>query len=147
MRAGRSLLFPGRGLESSICQSLSFDCGGGIRMKAFPRVVRPVLLAACLLTVASASLNFLAGRTPFFSASAQQAQVVVVNAATFASDSTLAPSSVAAAFGVFKTQNDQAFVANTKPLPTTLGGIKVTINGVDAQLFFTSNSQINFIVP
>ena len=116
-------------------------------MKVILQAARPVSLAACLLILASLCLNFLAGRTQFFSASTQQATVVVVNAATFASDSALAPDAIAAAFGVFKTQNDQVFIAPPGPLPTTLGGVKVTVNNVDARLFFTSNSQINFIVP
>ncbi|HWQ32012.1 MAG TPA: pre-peptidase C-terminal domain-containing protein [Blastocatellia bacterium] len=76
-----------------------------------------------------------------------QSQVVVINAASFASDNVLAPDSVAAAFGAFKTQNDQAYVAPGIPLPTTLGGVKVTIGGTDAQLLFTSNTQINLIIP
>ncbi len=74
-------------------------------------------------------------------------QVVAVNAGSFASDGVLAPDTVGAAFGVFKTLNDQNYSASTTPLPTTLGGVKLTIGGTDAGLLFTSNSQINFVVP
>ncbi len=74
-------------------------------------------------------------------------QVVAVNAASFASDRVLAPETIGAAFGAFKTTNDQNYSASTTPLPTTLGGVKITVGGTDAPLLFTSNSQINFIVP
>lgn len=108
-------------------------------------LARSILLVALLLTVASASLAWLTIPSTF----AQEAapEVVTVNAATYASDSTVAPNSIAVAFGVFKTQNGQPFAATTLPLPTLLGGVRVTVNGVDAKLFFTSNGQINFLVP
>ena len=75
------------------------------------------------------------------------AQIAVVNAATYATDNTVAPDSIAAVFGAFKTQTGQPFFALARPLPTILGGVKVTVNNVDAKLFFTSNGQINFLVP
>ena len=60
---------------------------------------------------------------------------------------TLAPDLITAAFGAFITQNGQIFVASTVPLPTTLGGVRLQVNGVDAPLFFVSPGQINFAVP
>ncbi len=81
-----------------------------------------------------------------FIPSAQQAGLAAVNAASFVGF-TLAPDTITAMFGVFQTQNGQSFVANSLPLPTTLGGVKVSINGVDASLYYTSNTQINFRVP
>lgn len=80
-------------------------------------------------------------------AASAQAQVTIVNAASFASDSVLAPDSVAAAFGVFKTQNNQVYIAPGTPLPTTLGGVKVNIGGTDAPLLFVGLNQINLIIP
>jgi uncharacterized protein (TIGR03437 family) len=79
-------------------------------------------------------------------ASAQFAGAAVTNAASFVSDS-FAPNSLAAVFGRFQTTNGQVFVVPTQPLPTTLGGVKVTINGVDSQLSVASNGQINLVVP
>src|SRR5207245_8112905 len=105
------------------------------------------LRVAFLLIAASAAIVWLSGQTLIPTAFAQAAQVVTVNAATYANDSTVAPNSIAIAFGVFKTQNGQPFAATTLPLPTLLGGIKVTVSGVDAKLFFTSNGQINFLIP
>lgn len=78
--------------------------------------------------------------------SAQQAGLAAVNAASYAGD-TLAPDVITAMFGTFQTQNGQTAVAGSQPLPTTLGGVKVSVNGTDAGLFFVSNSQINFRVP
>lgn len=78
--------------------------------------------------------------------SAQQAGLAAVNAASFAGD-VLAPDTITALFGSFQTQDGQTAVATAQPLPTTLGGVKVSVNGADAGLFFVSNSQINFRVP
>ncbi|MCG3159846.1 MAG: hypothetical protein JMDDDDMK_00871 [Acidobacteria bacterium] len=81
-----------------------------------------------------------------FIPTAQQAGFAVVNAASFSAD-TLAPDTIAAVFGPFQTQNNQAAIANTLPLPTTLGGVKVSVNGTDASLFFAAPGQINLRVP
>ncbi len=81
-----------------------------------------------------------------FVPSAQAAGLAAVNAASFVGDS-LAPDTITALFGSFQTQTGQSAVATTQPLPTTLGGLKVSVNGTDAGLFFVSNSQINFRVP
>jgi uncharacterized protein (TIGR03437 family) len=81
------------------------------------------------------------------SVAAQQAQVTVVSAASYASDKTAPPDSIAAAFGTFRTQDNQTFTASTRPLPTTLGGVKVRIGNTDAGLFFVSPTQINLLIP
>ncbi len=81
----------------------------------------------------------------------------VVNAASYGAQATtnpsdaykrtLAPDMIAAAFGTFITQNGQPFLASTNPLPTTLGGVRLQVNGVDAPLFFVAPGQINFAIP
>ena len=109
--------------------------------------IRSALLTSLLLSTLIALMHFFPERLPGFSASAQQSSIAVVNAASFANNGTIAPDEIASIFGAFRTQNDQLFVATTLPLPTTLGGVRVTVNGVSAQLFFTSNTQINFIIP
>jgi uncharacterized protein (TIGR03437 family) len=83
---------------------------------------------------------------PTFTTSAPQSSVTVVNAASYAAD-VVAPDSIAAAFGMFQTQDGQSAAPASLPLPSTLNGIKININGVDAPLFYVSNSQINFLVP
>jgi uncharacterized protein (TIGR03437 family) len=72
--------------------------------------------------------------------------MAVVNAASFFSDA-IAPNSIAAVFGRFQTTGGGLTVAKGLPLPTSLDGVKATINGQDAQLLMTSNGQINLIAP
>ena len=109
-------------------------------MRVLHQTVRSLLWAAFLLTGASLSLALLTGQSLVPTAFAQN--VVVANSATFANDNTAAQNSIAAAFGVFKTQNDQVFSATTRPLPTTLGGIRLTVNGVDAAARWWRESRI-----
>lgn len=93
-----------------------------------------------------------AGVAPY-SASAQQ-PVTVINAASFASDNILSPGAIAAAFGNFKTTNNQSDSARTIPLPTSLVGVSVKINGVTAGLGYVQPQivnqqfgQINLVIP
>lgn len=104
---------------------------------ALSRFAMPALLILC-----GAALPAFAPRV-----SAYQQAVTVVSAATFASDLTVAPDSIAAAFGQFTTQNNQIFVTPGLPLPTTLGGVQATVNGVAAQLLFVAPTQINLVIP
>src|SRR5579872_961840 len=73
----------------------------------------------------------------------------IVNAASLAPASgpghAIAPGSIASLFG----QNLAATTASASgfPLPTTLAGTSLTVNGVAAPLFFVSPDQINFQVP
>jgi uncharacterized protein (TIGR03437 family) len=78
--------------------------------------------------------------------SATPTGMAVVNAASFFSD-VIAPNSIAAVFGRFQTAGGALTVANGLPLPTSLGGVKATINGQDAQLLMASNGQINLVTP
>lgn len=105
-----------------------------------------VILA--LLHIADAT-----GRRVGFSpglASAQQAQVVLVNAASYANDSGagMAPNSIGALYGQFVTQGNLPYPAPAGgALPTSLGGVSVSIGGKSAQLFFAGPTQINLLVP
>lgn len=76
-----------------------------------------------------------------------QTAVTVVNAASFDPGKIVTPDTIGAAFGTFVTQNNQTFVAQTTPLPTTLGGVRVRVGNADAGLFFVAPSQINFVIP
>jgi len=69
--------------------------------------------------------------------------VASVSAASFGA--TLAPDSIVAAFGQNMSVN--TVVADTLPLPTTLDGTQVLVNGTPAPLFFVSPGQINYLVP
>lgn len=78
--------------------------------------------------------------------SSQSGGMAVVNAASFLGDA-IAPSSLAAVFGRFQTSGGGMFLAPSTPLPTTLGGMRVTINGQDAQMLLASNGQLNIVAP
>lgn len=117
------------------------------KLICMPRLSWKMTSILALLAVATGAFLLESGLvTP---ASAQQAQVVVINAASFNADRRVAPDSLAAAFGQFVTQNNQNFFApaGVLPLPTTLGGVRLRINGVDAGLLFVGTQQINFQVP
>ncbi|HNG28741.1 MAG TPA: cohesin domain-containing protein [Blastocatellia bacterium] len=73
-----------------------------------------------------------------------QTRVVVVSAANFSANA-IAPESIASAYGVNLATN--VVVAETLPLPTSLGGTTVKVNNKPAQLFFVSPGQINFLIP
>lgn len=73
------------------------------------------------------------------------AQLAVVNAAGFQANAPVAPGSIASAFGAFSGATFQA--NDALPLPTTLGGAQLTIDGAAVPLFFASEGQINFQVP
>src|SRR5262245_41634004 len=70
-------------------------------------------------------------------------QVATVSAASFAP--VVAPDSIAAAFGSRLATSTQ--IASSQPLPTTLAGTTVKVNGALAQLFFVSPLQVNFVLP
>jgi uncharacterized protein (TIGR03437 family) len=70
----------------------------------------------------------------------------VVDNAAFASGQAVAAGSIAALFGIQLSTNAPAF-ASGFPLPTTLGGVQVLINGNPAPLFYADFGQIDFQVP
>ena len=66
----------------------------------------------------------------------------IVNAASFAAQAPLAPGSL---FGS-KLSQGQA-LATTLPLPSSLGGTSLVIGGKQAPLLFTSDGQVNAVIP
>jgi uncharacterized protein (TIGR03437 family) len=70
-------------------------------------------------------------------------QVKTANAANFVEK--ISPDCIVATFGNQLTQGTAA--ATSLPLPGTLAGVTVTVNGAAAQLLYASPSQVNFIVP
>jgi uncharacterized protein (TIGR03437 family) len=80
-----------------------------------------------------------------------QAQVAIVNNASFRPEQPVSAGSWVAAF---PTPSGSTFAGITTtttatgfPLPTTLGNVKVTIDGVDAPLYFVAASQMVFLIP
>jgi trimeric autotransporter adhesin len=76
----------------------------------------------------------------------QSPVVAAVNAASFAGQ-VIAPDSLVALFGRFQTTDGGFFSATSQPLPTSLGGLSVTVNGMDARLLAANNGQINLLAP
>jgi uncharacterized protein (TIGR03437 family) len=73
------------------------------------------------------------------------AVTAVVNAGSFASNQPLAPGSVAAIFGQYLTVSTQ--VNSSLPMPVSLGGTTVQINGIAAPIYATSPGQVNVEIP
>jgi uncharacterized protein (TIGR03437 family) len=72
-----------------------------------------------------------------------QAQAALVNAASY--ERRVAPGSIAALFAANMTTQTEA--AASLPLPTSLGGVSVRVNGVNAPIFFASPNQVNVQIP
>ncbi len=74
---------------------------------------------------------------------AQPSVSAVLNAASASGE--IAPGSLASIYGSgFAASTEQA---ESFPLPTTLGGVTVTLNGTACPLLFVNSTQINFQVP
>ena len=69
----------------------------------------------------------------------------VVNAASYSTDATLSPGSLASLFGLSLASSTAG--ATSLPLPATLGGVQVLVNGTPAPLLYVSPTQINFQIP
>jgi len=76
---------------------------------------------------------------------ALQAQVAVVNGASFRAGQPVTAGSWVSAFGGF--MGVATMQAASLPLPTDLGGVTVTVDGVAAPLNYVSDTQINFLIP
>lgn len=72
-------------------------------------------------------------------------QGAVVNGASFASATPVAPGSLVTIFGS-KLADGQAF-ASELPLPTNLGGSSIALAGRQAPLLFASDGQVNAVIP
>jgi uncharacterized protein (TIGR03437 family) len=68
-----------------------------------------------------------------------------VNAASYDPDAAVTPDGIASIFGAnLATGSDGA---QDLPLPTTLAGTTLRVNGVLARLFYVSKEQVNFLLP
>jgi uncharacterized protein (TIGR03437 family) len=74
-----------------------------------------------------------------------QAQIAVVNNASFRGDQPVSGGSWVAAFGAFT--GVPTTTATAFPLPKTLGGVRVTVDGVEAPLYDVRATQITFLIP
>src|SRR5581483_5247462 len=101
-----------------------------------------LLLSIALICVATGKLW--PELKPVAAAIAQtQPAISSVSAASF--EKTVTPEGIAAGFG--SNLAAATVSATSAPLPTTLGGVSITVGGRSAGLFFVSASQINYLVP
>jgi uncharacterized protein (TIGR03437 family) len=70
-----------------------------------------------------------------------------VNGASFAKGEGLTAGALVSLFGTGFTTSNTPAEAQSIPLPTSLGGVSVTVGGVLAPLLFVSSNQINLQVP
>jgi hypothetical protein len=71
--------------------------------------------------------------------------IAMTDAAAF--NTVVAPGAIAAIFGQGLTSGDTSFAPSGQPLPTSLNGVEVKVDGTPAPLFFVSPQQINFQMP
>ncbi|HKE04265.1 MAG TPA: hypothetical protein VKE91_09405 [Blastocatellia bacterium] len=71
--------------------------------------------------------------------------IAMTDAAAF--NTVVAPGAIAAIFGQGLTSGDTGFAQSGQPLPTSLNGVEVKVDGAPAPLFFVSPRQINFQMP
>lgn len=73
------------------------------------------------------------------------AQVVVLNGASSRVGQPISAGSWATAYGAFP--NVTQTTASASPIPKTLAGVTVNLDGVAAPVYFVSPTQVNFLVP
>lgn len=69
--------------------------------------------------------------------------ISTVSAANYSAD--IAPDSIASIFG--SGMANGVYAVNSLPLPKSLGGTEVTVNGVAVELLYASPTQVNFLLP
>ena len=74
-------------------------------------------------------------------------QGVVNNASSAPFTAGIAPGELLTLYGTGLSNDPQLEIASVVPLPTTLAGVQVMINGVAAPLYYVSPGQISAIVP
>jgi uncharacterized protein (TIGR03437 family) len=100
-----------------------------------------LFLSVALICLVTGGL--LRGPKPAAAVAQTQPTISSVSAASF--ENTVTPEGIAAGFG--SNLAAATISATSVPLPSTLGGVSVTVGGRAAGLFFVSANQINYLVP
>jgi uncharacterized protein (TIGR03437 family) len=74
-----------------------------------------------------------------------QGGVAIVNGASFRTEQPVAAGGWVSAFGTFANVGETS--ALSLPLPKNLGGVTVTVGGLQAPINYVSANQINFVIP
>lgn len=107
------------------------------------RQLRLLLLTTLSFILFLAGFSFLGNSRGLTAPFQTPAAFSSLSAASF--ETNLTPEGIAAGFG--SNLAPSTATATTTPLPTTLNTIAVTVNGVNAGLFFVSSGQINYLIP
>lgn len=109
----------------------------------------PLVIGASSTEPAKQKQRYYRSRTASPVAPRQSGEPVVVNAASFLPG--VCPGGLATVFGQDLTTVTGSVLANTNPLPTTLAGVEVDVNGVPAPIysiaFANGQDQISVQVP
>jgi adhesin/invasin len=124
---------------------------GSVTVAADPAGLQPGIYAGFVSIIPSdagippvlVSITFVVGCGAAGCPPPQPAGFLVANAASFRPGG--APGATETLFGSYLAQEAQT--AASYPLPVSLGGTKVLVNGVAAPLYYVSPSQINFQMP
>lgn len=131
------------------CQVLAYPDGATLQVSswsdqnisaALPAKYSGLVQLVVVTAAGKDSVNIVAASAPSISAGG------VVNAASYAAGTPLAPGSIAAAFGSFPL--DSPAGAQGVPLPTSLSGLSMQFGiGTKVPLFYAASGQVNFQVP
>ena len=109
----------------------------------------PFVTTATATDAAKQNQRYYRPRSSATVAPRRSGEPVVVNAASFLPG--ICPGGLATVFGQNLTTVSGAVLANTNPLPTTLAGVEVDVNGIAAPIFSIAfangQDQISFQVP
>jgi uncharacterized protein (TIGR03437 family) len=134
--AGSTLLFNGLPLTTQTVSSGLFAAVPASELGQAGAFVVRVKLGANTLTNA---------RLLALASTVNSQTATTVDAASYAI--TVAPGQIVALFGTDLVPGAGVAAANSLPLPRSLQGVTVYVNGVAAPLFFTSGNQINYQMP
>lgn len=138
----------GTRLSSSYTCSYGISCGGSFNPTR--EQIGPFLITTSGTYVVGVSSRTGTVTSYTLQATSQQVniqnngvQVTTVSAANYQAQTT--PDSIVAAFGTLLAPN--LATASALPLPTSLGGVTVTVNDLPVGLFFVSPNQVNYQIP
>ena len=143
-------LYDGSGnrLASSYVCSFGISCGGSFnptreQIGPFQITTSGTYLAGISSRTGTTATYTLLSTSQHPNIQSNSVAVTTVSAASFQAQ--IAPESIGAAFGTLLASGVAG--ASSLPLPTSLGGVTVTVNGSPAGLFFVSPGQVNYQIP
>jgi uncharacterized protein (TIGR03437 family) len=144
-----TLQFNGATTSAEWLSALPPRNGSTVTVSANPGSLGPGSYTGTILLLSNAANSSVPIPVRLNVAPAGVAQVAfggVVDNAAFATGQAVAAGSIAAVFGTQLSSSGPAF-AGGFPLPTSLGGVQVLINGVAAPIFYVDPGQVDVQIP